>query len=187
MVALQVSAQRPDRVTRLILEDPPFETMGNRIERTIWMSHFMQVHRLRNNESFMRSDRPSQVKMLAEIVLLDPVTGTSYRMGDQRDAASLRFMASCVARMQPEVILPVLESRWLEGWSWLDAAARVKQPTLILRADEASGGMLTAGDTERLCELLADPVPVFFRNSGHNLHWLRTQDVCNCVHTFLDS
>ncbi len=187
MVALQAAASRPDRVSRLILEDPPFDTMGDRMKRTVWMSHFTQVHQLRNHEAFLHADRADQVAMLGDIILTDPVTGASYRIGDQRDAASLRFMASCVMKMQPEVILPVLEGRWLEGWSWHQAAAQVKQPTLILRADEQAGGMLTAGDTERLCDLLADPVPVLFKSSGHNLHWLRTQDVCNCVHTFLDS
>ena len=187
MVALQAAAERPDRVTRVILEDPPFETMGDRIGQTIWISHFTQVHRLRNDESFVHAERTEQVAMLADIILTDPVTGASYRMGDQRDASSLRFMAACVMKMQSEVIEPVIAGRWLEGWSWHDAAAQVKQPTLILRADEHSGGMLAASDAERLCELLSDPVPVLFKNSAHNLHWLRTQDVCNCVHTFLDS
>jgi pimeloyl-ACP methyl ester carboxylesterase len=187
MVALQVAASRPDRVSRVILEDPPFDTMDKQMAQTIWMSHFTQVHHLRNDASFIAADRARQVRILADIILTDPVSGKSYRMGDQRDASSLRFMAACVMKMQPEVIEPVIHGRWLEGWSWHQAAAQVKQPTLILRADEQAGGMLTAGDTERLCALLADPVPVLFRNSGHNLHWLRTQDVCNCVHTFLDS
>jgi pimeloyl-ACP methyl ester carboxylesterase len=187
MVALQVAAARPNRVSRVILEDPPFDTMGQRMGQTIWMSHFTQVHLLRNDESFINTDRASQVAMLADIILTDPVSGKCHRMGDQRDASSLRFMAACVMTMQPDVIEPVVQGRWLEGWSWHNAAAQVKQPTLILQADEHAGGMLTASDTERLCALLADPVPVLFRNSGHNLHWLRAQDVCNCVHTFLDS
>jgi len=187
MVALQAAAHNPCRVSRVILEDPPFDTMGKQMAQTIWMSHFTQVHHLRNNASFIAADRARQVGMLADIILTDPVSGKSYRMGDQRDASSLRFMAACVMMMQPEIIEPVIHGRWLEGWSWHKAAAQVKQPTLILQADEHAGGMLTASDTERLCALLADPVPVLFRNSGHNLHWLRTQDVCNCVHTFLDS
>jgi pimeloyl-ACP methyl ester carboxylesterase len=187
MVALQVAAARPNRVSRVILEDPPFDTMGQRMGQTIWMSHFTQVHLLRNDESFINTDRASQVAMLADIILTDPVSGKCHRMGDQRDASSLRFMAACIMMMQPEVIAPVVEGRWLEGWSWHNAAAQVKQPTLVLQADEQAGGMLTTSDAERLFSLLADPVPVLFRNSAHNLHWLRAQDVCNCVHTFLDS
>ncbi|MFO0011383.1 MAG: alpha/beta fold hydrolase [Planctomycetota bacterium] len=187
MVALHAAAERPDRVKQLVLEDPPLDTMGQRIAETIWMSHFSQVHQLRNHEPFLRANRAEQVAMLADIILTDPSSGISQRLGDQRDASSLRFMAACMLKMDSGVVRPVIENRWLDDWDWCRTASRVRQPTLILRADERSGGMLTERDADRLCELLVDAVPVLFKNSGHNLHWLRSQDVCNCVHTFLDS
>lgn len=187
MVVLHAAAERPQRVERVILEDPPFETMGKRLPETIWISHFSQVHQLRNAKSFIEADRAAQSRMLAEILLTDPRTGKSQRLGSQRDPSSLRFMAACMMKMQPEVVEPVVQLQWLEGWDWAAAAARVQQPTLILRADEQAGGMLIEEDCQRLCTLLAEPVPVFFPGAGHNLHWLRTQDVCNSVFTFLDS
>ena len=187
MVALQAAAQRPDRIERVILEDPPFDTMGKRLTDTVWMSHFSQVHRLRNHVPLVRASRAEQVAMLAEILLVDPNTGISQRLGDQRDPSSLRFMAACMMKMHSDVVAPVTEGKWLQGWDWHVAAQQVQQPTLILRADESAGGMLTASDAEQLVRQLGDPVHVLFKNSGHNLHWLRSQDVCNCVHTFLDS
>lgn len=187
MVALQVAAERPDRVMRLILEDPPFETMGARLEQTIWMSHFSQVHAIRNREEFIRGSRSEQVEILANIVLKDPVTGTTQRLGAQRDLSSLRFMAACMMKMDATVVQPVVEKVWLKDWRWEAVAKQVTQPTLILRADEKVGGMLIEEDCKHLCSLLQEPVPVFFANSGHNLHWLRSVDLCNCVHTFLDS
>ena len=187
MVALHVAADRPECVQSLILEDPPFHTMGARIGETVWMSHFRQVHLLRNAIEFISASRSRQVEMLADIILFNPKTGDSVRLGSQRDASSLRFMAACMSKMDADVIAPVVEGCWLAEWDWEQLAARVHQPTLILRADEKAGGMLTEQDCQQLCSLLADPVPVFFSNSGHNLHWLRPQDVCNSVHTFLDS
>ena len=187
MVALEAAAQRPDRISRLILEDPPFETMGSRMEQTIYMSHFSQVHAIRNRDDFMRASRSEQVGMLGNILLKDPASGTTQRLGDQRDLSSLRFMAACMMKMDATVVEPVIQLRWLENWNWGHAAAQVEQPTLILRADEKAGGMLTEQDCCRLCSLLNDPVPIFFANSGHNLHWLRSVDVAHTVHTFLGS
>jgi hypothetical protein len=157
------------------------------MEQTIYMSHFSQVHAIRNRDDFMRASRSEQVGMLGNILLKDPASGTTQRLGDQRDLSSLRFMAACMMKMDATVVEPVIQLRWLENWNWGHAAAQVEQPTLILRADEKAGGMLTEQDCCRLCSLLNDPVPIFFANSGHNLHWLRSVDVAHTVHTFLDS
>lgn len=187
MVALHAAAVRPDRIARLILEDPPFHTMGSRLTKTVWLSHFSQVHQLRQLDKFMQGSRSEQVEMLSNIVLSDPMTGNIQRLGDQRDKSSLRFMAACVERMDSDVVAPVIQQTWFDGWDWERIAAEVLQPTLILRADEKVGGMLTAEDCDRLSSLLREPVPVLFANSGHNLHWQRSVEVAHSVHTFLDS
>jgi pimeloyl-ACP methyl ester carboxylesterase len=187
MVALQIAAHRPDRVRRLIMEDPPFGTMGSRLEQTVWMSHFSQVHEIRNREAFLRGSRREQVEILANILLRDPIAGTIQRLGEQRDSSSLRFMASCMLKMAASVVEPVITKSWYNDWEWEELATQVGQPTLILRGDEKAGGMLTESDCERLCVLLEDPVPVFFPNSGHNLHWLRSVELSHSLYTFLDS
>ncbi|MBL8868198.1 MAG: alpha/beta hydrolase [Planctomycetaceae bacterium] len=187
MVALHAAAKRPDRVSRVILEDPPFGTMGDRLEQTVWLSHFSQVHEIRNREEFIRGNRREQVEMLGNILLKDPVTGSTQRLGTQRDPSSLRFMAACMLKMDASVVEPVVRKEWYKDWHWESIATEVTQPTLILRADEKAGGMLTEHDCNHLCSLLEDPVPVFFQNSGHNLHWVRTVDLSHSVHTFLDS
>ncbi len=53
-------------------------------------------------------------------------------------------MAACIMKMHSDVVAPVTEGNWLKGWDWHAAAQQVRQPTLILRADESAGGMLTA-------------------------------------------
>jgi pimeloyl-ACP methyl ester carboxylesterase len=187
MVTMELAARRPERIASVILEDPPFHTMGNRISSTVWLSYFSQVKHLRNDDRFLDGTRKEQVAMLAEIVLVDPKTGATQRLGDQRDQASLRFMAECVLQMRSEVLHPVVEGRWLEGWDWEEVSAGITMPACILQADERTGGMLTQEDCRKLVMKMSDAVPVFFEKSGHNLHWLRTQDVLNCVYTFLDS
>jgi pimeloyl-ACP methyl ester carboxylesterase len=187
MVTMELAARRPERIASVILEDPPFHTMGNRIFNTVWISYFSQVHHLRNDDRFLNAQRKEQVTMLAEIALVDPKTGVTQKLGDQRDRASLRFMAECVLQMRSDVLQPVVEGRWLEQWDWEEAAAGIKVPACILQADERTGGMLTQEDCRKMVMQMKDAVPVFFEKSGHNLHWLRTQDVLNCVYTFLDS
>jgi pimeloyl-ACP methyl ester carboxylesterase len=187
MVTMELAARRPERIASVILEDPPFHTMGNRISSTVWLSYFSQVKHLRNDDRFLDGTRKEQVAMLAEIVLVDPKTGATQRLGDQRDQASLRFMAECVLQMRSDVLHPVVEGRWLEGWDWEEVSAGITMPACILQADERTGGMLTQEDCRKLVMKMSDAVPVFFEKSGHNLHWLRTQDVLNCVYTFLDS
>ncbi len=187
MVAMTVAAERPQRVRSVILEDPPFHTMGNRIQQTVWLSHFSQVHRLRNEPAFFNAIRSRQVALLANVELFDPVSDSTIRLGNLRDASSLRFMAACMLKMRSEVIEPVVQGRWLDGWDWENIARQIEQPTCILCADEKAGGMLTRRDYDHLCSLLHDPVPVFFANSAHNLHWQKPIELLNSVHTFLDA
>src|SRR6185369_9963743 len=64
------------------------------------------------------------------------------RLADVRDGASLRFSAKCLRDLDRDVYTPVLARGWLEGLEFPALLSRVTCPVLLLRGNEALGGML---------------------------------------------
>lgn len=182
MVAAGVAAELGDRVRALVLEDPPLDTMASRIRETWLHSYFSGLARLAG------SSQPTAAlaQELADLVSVDPKTGQSQRLGDVRDAAQLRFMAGCLKQLDPAVLQPVIEARWLAGYDWPQVFRRIACPTLLLQADEAAGGMLVDAEARRAATVAPDCTLVKLRGCGHNMHVGRTQDVANIVHAFLE-
>lgn len=182
MVAAGVAADLGDRVRALILEDPPLDTMASRIRETWLHSYFSGL------AAHAGSPHPVALlaRELANLVTVDPRTGQSQRLGDVRDAAQLRFMASCLKQLDPAVLEPVIEARWLANFDWPQVFSRIACPLLLLQADEAAGGMLVDAEAARAAALAADCTLVKLRGCGHNMHVGRTQDVANIVHAFLE-
>lgn len=182
MVAAGVAAELGDLVRAVVLEDPPLDTMASRIRETWLHGYFSGLSR--------HAGSPLPVRRLAlelaELTFADPKTGQLQRLGDVRDAAQLRFMASCLKQLDPAVLRPVIEARWLAGFDWPQVFSRIKCPLLLLQADEAAGGMLMDCDAVQAKALAADCTLVKLRGCGHNMHVGRTQDVVNIVHAFLE-
>jgi pimeloyl-ACP methyl ester carboxylesterase len=183
MVAAAVAAQCPHLARGIVLEDPPFETMGSRIAASGFQSYFAQIAQL-------LADRDSTAilaKRLADVKCVNGLTGISYRLGDVRDAASLRFFASTLMRVDPRVLAPVVAGNWLQGYDLPRTFSDLRCPALVLQADQAVGGMLSEEDASRLSELAGDVSRVRFAGVGHNIAWQRTQEVVNLVFSFMES
>jgi pimeloyl-ACP methyl ester carboxylesterase len=192
MVALAATCQQPDRVRALILEDPPFETMGKRLAGTPLHEYFAALRDAtqKSHESKKRDDEPLDVDALAAALANIPVAapgGGTTRLGNVRDAASLRFSASCLTRLDPDVFEPIVKGRWLIGYDELAPLDRVTCPTLLLQADEAAGGMLVDADAERLASTLPRCLHVKMAGVGHLIHWTKTEDTLRLVVAFLES
>ncbi|MDP1561092.1 MAG: alpha/beta hydrolase [Pirellulaceae bacterium] len=183
MVAADVAGKASDRISAVILEDPPLHTMGVRIEQTALLSFFQTLLRLAGDSR----DASTIARELGDAIIHDPVRGTQVRLGELRDAASLRFTASCLKRLDPSVLEPVVHGKWLEGFSIEAVFRRVQCPSLLIQADPTAGGMLTNEDADSLEALLVDPVRVKFSGCGHLVHWTKTTELLNCVHGFLES
>ncbi len=163
MVALALAAQYPDRVSAVILEDPPFHTMGNRIGESPLESYFTALRGFAAEcKALTLADAARQ---LAEIRF-----GNGIRYGDTRDSAAVRFAAWCLQALDPEVLDPVVERTWMEGYDMLAFAAGVRCPVLILQADGACGGMLTDADASALSHALTDATLLRFAGVGHLIH-----------------
>jgi pimeloyl-ACP methyl ester carboxylesterase len=109
------------------------------------------------------------------------------RLGDQRDEAQLRFMASCLARLDPKVLDPIVECHWLDGFDWRQVFGRIECPMLLLQADTNVAGMLTDADAAQIGDNSNRITVVKLRGCGHNMHWTRTQEVANLTCAFLES
>lgn len=178
MVAAAVAAELPDRVGAIILEDPPFHTMGNRIGGTAWPAQFTGMR-----EAASRGGSIDEITdALAEIRL--PAGDGFQRLGDLRDRASLAWSAQCLTQLDPGVLTPVIEGRWLDGYDFPDALSRVRCPTLLLQADPSAGGALTDADAEAVVAAIADCEHVHFPGCGHNLHRDRPEVVLRAFADF---
>ena len=183
MVAAAAAARLPDKVRALILEDPPLDTLGGRIAETVYLGYFGEIDRL-------IADAPPVEELarnLAELRLVAPGGDSATRLGDVRDWASLRFAAAALLSIDRNVLKPIIDRRWMEGYDRAAINDAVRCPTLLLQADTAAGGMLTDADARRVQSEIRDIYRVSFPGAGHLLHSVKTPSVLRVVTPFLES
>ena len=182
MVAAAVAAELPDRVRGIILEDPPFHTMGNRIAGSAWQAQFTGMR-----EAARKRGSVEKITDALADIRLPSSGGVFKRLGDLRDRASLAWSAQCLSQLDPEVLTPVIEGRWLDGYDFPAALSRVSCPTLLLQADPSAGGALTDADAETLKSIISTCQHVRFPGCGHNLHRDRPEEVLQALREFAAS
>jgi len=183
MVALAAAAAAPEKVRALVLEDPPFHTMGRDIFGTAFRSQFAGLTRI------VRPGRTvAELSVeLAAIPLQLPGRPDPVPLGQLRDAPALRYMASCLVQLDPDVLAPIVAGEWLEGYDGPALAAHVRCPALVLEADLAAGGMLTPADAQWLTSVLPRSASVRFPGVGHLLHWLAPDALLRPTLAWLES
>ena len=182
LVGVALAARAPDVVRALVLEDPPSFTLVPRIPETPFHAMFAGMARLAGD----RRPTAEVARDLAEIRIPSGEEGGT-RFGDIRDATSVRFTARCLRDVDPEVFLTLLQGRLLEGCDMAAAAARVKCPTLLLRADDAAGGMLSRRHADEIASAMPDCTLIHLPGVGHLIHWLQGEATLRHVVGFLES
>lgn len=183
MLAAAIASRRPDKVHAVILEDPPQQTMGPQIGQTPLLSMFQGMARSAGSTASL-----SQIAaQFGDVIVTDPQTSKSTRLGDVRDPLSLRFTAWCLSQLQPEVLQPIIAGTWLDGYDIPLTYSRIQCPVLLLQADLAAGGMLTDDDASSIETWCPEVVRLKFPGVGHLIHWLRTPDVINHTLAFLET
>jgi len=164
MVALHLAAECPKKIAGVVLEDPPFHTMGENIAATPYRAQFagMQEVARRGGEVEAMTDALANIRL--------PGPNGEVRLGDTRDRASLRFSAQCLVQIDPEVFTPLVAGTWLEGFDHLALWPRVKCPLLLLQGDPHSGGALTDEDANLSERLAARCQRIRFDGVGHQIH-----------------
>jgi len=179
MVAASVAAEVPDLVRAAALEDPPFHTMGNHIAGSAWQAQFAGMR-----EAGRRGGTIGALaEALAEIRL--PSGGGAFRrLGDIRDRAALLWSAECLSRLDAEVLTPVIEGRWLDGYDRADIFTRIRCPVLLLQGDPAAGGALSDEDVQMALRNGPSRAVVRFPGASHQIHRERPAEMLRALEDF---
>jgi pimeloyl-ACP methyl ester carboxylesterase len=165
MVAAGAAAARPGRVAAVVLEDPPFATMGENISKTAYLDLFRACRDLAGSGRSVAE----LAAALAE-VRMGPPGAPKARLGDLRDAPALRFAASCLRHVDPAVYAPIVAGRWLDGYDVAATLRAVACPALLLQADPDAGGTLPDAYAAELAALLPDVTFHKVAGVGHQVH-----------------
>lgn len=182
VVAAAVAASEPDLVRAAVLEDPPSVGFFSKIDRTPYLTQFTEVRKLAGQ------NRPVAdiARDLAAILLPQP-NGTSVRLGSLRDPTALRFSARCLTELDPAVFDPVLDGSWFRDYQQDAIWPAIECPVLLLRGEEARGGMFPAGDADHMAATIPDCTRVDVPGVGHLIHWLATETCVRLTLGFLES
>jgi pimeloyl-ACP methyl ester carboxylesterase len=182
LVAVGVAAEQPEHVRAVVLEDPPAPALVRDIRKTPFFALFTGMRELAGCQQPVHE----VARRLAELRLPGP-SGQSIRLGELRDATALRFGARCLRDLDPDVLTPLLDGQWLAGYDWERALSGVRCPALLLRADEACGGMLSVSAAGAMTERLADCARIDLPGCGHLIHWEQPEKTLRYVVGFLES
>ncbi|HVS40380.1 MAG TPA: alpha/beta hydrolase [Gemmataceae bacterium] len=182
LVAIALAAAAPGAVRALVLEDPPSITLAPRIGETPFYAMFAGMKPLAGD----RRPVGYTARDLADIRIPTGDVG-GVRFGDLRDPTSVRFTARCLQDLDPEVFPPLLEGRLLEGCDLKAQCRRVACSTLLLRGDDALGGMLSQQHAEEMATAMADCLLIHVPGVGHLIHWTAGEATLRYVVGFLES
>ena len=179
MLAAALGAEYPELVCAVVLEDPPFHTMGERIAGTPLLGFFQAL------QPFVGMHASWQELAAVRV----PVAGNaeSLPLGQVRDLTQVRFMARCFAETDPRVLDTVVEGSWLDGYDPNRVFSELRCPALLLQADPVAGGMLTDEDAAGCARLAADLSVVRLPGVGHQAHWQDAPAVTRHFFAFLES
>ncbi len=183
MVAAGAAARLGNKVSALIMEDPPFHTMGHRIHQNILHSFFGGLSSFASHQYSQKE----AAQRLGEIPLFDPATGKHSLMKESRDVAALRFSAESLRRVDPDVFVTIKDGTWLQGYDPVAVARQLTCPALLLQADMAAGGMLTDADADEFTNAAPDVTRFRLPGIGHLIHASQTSLLINLVSGFLES
>lgn len=182
MVAAAVAAKLPQLVRGIVLEDPPFHTMGSRIAESAWQAQFRGMR-----QAARRGGSVEEITDALASIRIPVSGGGSTRLGELRDRASLAWSADCLSKLDPEVLTPVIEGRWLDGYDLAEIFSLIRCPALLLQADPLAGGALTNADVDLARSLLPHHRHIQFANCGHQLHREHPEEVLLALRDFISS
>lgn len=181
MVAMAAAARMPDRVRCVIMEDPPFETMGNRLAGTAFYRYFHGVHASVNQS---KSNDAQLFEDFSNIVIGKKPDGSLLRVRDQRDETSRRFSVACLKKTDPSVLEPIVNGQWLRGLDWRDMVGSLQCDVHLLQSDALFGGMLSDDDASQLTRGLGGRCHFNkFEGVGHSIHWQAVPKILQLIVT----
>lgn len=183
LAAAGAAAELGGAIRAVILEDPPLCVLGRRIHETPFGPFFQRLRDVVRQGG----STPEISRRLAEIPFDLPGRAESVRLGELRDAATLRYQARCLGQIDPGVLDPLVEGRWMEDYDHEEVCRRIRCPALLLQADQAMGGMLSEADARRAEAAMADCTRIYLPGVGHDMRAGAPEKVQRVVVAFLES
>lgn len=180
MVAAEAAAKAPQRVRAAILEDPPWDTMGHAILKTNWQSLFQGMQHVCKHAGSI--DSMSHALGAIELTQAD---GTTIKLHQIRTDEALRWSASCLSKLDPRVLDPLIAGSWLEGLDWKSAATAIQCPTILHQADFAAGGALNDQDAQFFSQTCRTCHWMRFPGKNHQLHGTIPSQIAGVIDQFL--
>ncbi len=182
MVVAGVAAMVPELVQAIVMEDPPFASMGTDIKQTPFHGYFSELRRVARESGSLQEVATN----LADVHFQSP-QGKDVRLGDVRESTQLLFMARCLLQVDPNVFDPIVSSEWLQGFDLKATLEQIQCPALLLPADKSVGGMLTDAEAKIIEGTLDRCARARFRGTGHLIHWLEPEKLTRHVLSFLEA
>jgi pimeloyl-ACP methyl ester carboxylesterase len=177
MVALAAAARTGKQVAGIILEDPPFSTMGARINGS-------QLHRFFIGLSECLGQKSSAELLFQKIsnIPLNRKEEKTLLIKDLRDEMSRWYSAESIMQIDSEVLDPIVKGQWLDGYELQKLARKVSCPVLLLQADQSVGGMLTDADVNLLKKSVVSELRcIQFSGVDHSIHINKPNDIIQLI------
>jgi len=178
LTAIAAAVANQELVRGIVLEDPLTSSFLEGIANTNYGVTWRAMRDLAGQNRTI----PETTKALAAIQLPNGRT-----LGEVRDPIALRFLAKCLAGLDPQTLTTALGGDWLAGFDMIALAKKVRCPVLLLAGDPAAGSMLPTVDADELASTFIDACRVDFPGLGHLLHGEHPTAVAQVVLPFLES
>lgn len=183
LVAAATAAELGGAVRAVVMEDLPLGMLGSRIHETPFGPFFERLRDVVRRGGAV----PEMSRRLADIPFDLPGSTQSVCLGELRDAATLRYQARCLSQMDPEVLDPLVEGRWMEDYDQEEVCRQIRCPALLLQADQSLGGMLSDEDARRAEAAMADCTRISLPGVGHDMRAGAGETLTRIVVAFLES
>lgn len=180
MVAAQIATQR--NIRTILLEDPPFSSMGARIAGSSWQALFEGMRAVAESGG----ETSDFLRGVQDIRIPQP-DGRSLPLSTLRDADALRWSAACLQRVDPAVLDPVVRGDWLAGWRWEGIFTRCQAKIFLLQGDVRSGGALSPEDARAAGAEATGCETLFFAGKGHQLHGSDAPTIGRLINRLLEA
>ena len=167
----------------VVLEDPPFDSLGRKIRSTQFHGLFAAMRDLTGSSDSVAT----LARKLGDVQLNPPDRSVPVRLRELREPTSLRFMATCLKLLDREVWDPILEGRWLDGFELDRVLAKISCPVLLLHGNVGEGGMVDDKAAAEVERRLADCTRVRVARAGHLIHQLQSETTLRLTGEFLES
>ena len=170
MISIAVASEAPEMVRAVVLGDPPLgafdgRPFGLRPEYDRFVAH----------------------RDLATLGL--PLAELSTRLAPTMpgDEAAIRYRATSLRQIDPDVMSTVIEDRSLAGFDLGERLRRLACPVLIVQGNPELGGALNDLEARWAASLIPDCTRVTMPHVGHNVHTTDAPAYVQYVTSFLES